>query len=286
MNNEILSGRWKEFVGEAKQVWGKLTDDDMKVASGNIDAIKGRLEALYGYSKERARQEVDSLAKKFSSKVADTSEDAKDFVHDKTASSNKSSLIVAFFAATALSVSVPSSAADTKSSVETKVENTTEKMRTTLYKWTDKDSLVLKFDKGSARISNDEKKRIRALMESNKQAGNDLRVTLAAWADNDYIKTDQSAQSASAGDKTLADKRLKAINDFLKSEKIVYTAQQEYNMAKEPHRFAKLIETRDAVLKQSVVQDKTTDSVSLNRDIELMKADGGAQKAIIALPER
>ena len=34
MNADILKGKWKEIKGEAKQKWGKLTDDDLTQIEG------------------------------------------------------------------------------------------------------------------------------------------------------------------------------------------------------------------------------------------------------------
>ena len=60
MNWDRIEGNWKEFRGKAKTAWGKLTDDDLDVIEGRRDELEGRLQAQYGYAKERARTEVDT----------------------------------------------------------------------------------------------------------------------------------------------------------------------------------------------------------------------------------
>ncbi len=58
---ELGSDRRKlEGVPRQGQVGlGKLTDDDLDVIDGRRDQLEGRLQAQYGYAKDRARSEVD-----------------------------------------------------------------------------------------------------------------------------------------------------------------------------------------------------------------------------------
>lgn len=61
-----FSGKWKQFRGEVKKQWGKLTDDDMDKVEGNWDKFVGRLQERYGKSRDAADKEAreffDSLA--------------------------------------------------------------------------------------------------------------------------------------------------------------------------------------------------------------------------------
>ena len=59
MNSDILEGKWKQVRGEAKAWWGKLTDDDLDRAAGKFDVLAGLLQEKYGYSRERAADEID-----------------------------------------------------------------------------------------------------------------------------------------------------------------------------------------------------------------------------------
>lgn len=63
MNWDRIEGNWKTFMGQAKQQWGKLTDDDLSTVNGRRDELEGRLQNTYGYEKDRARSEVDSWLK-------------------------------------------------------------------------------------------------------------------------------------------------------------------------------------------------------------------------------
>ena len=58
MNNNIFEGRWKQLRGQAKVLWGKLTDDDLEKIGGNYDKLVGTLQEKYGYTQQQAEDEV------------------------------------------------------------------------------------------------------------------------------------------------------------------------------------------------------------------------------------
>jgi uncharacterized protein YjbJ (UPF0337 family) len=61
MNNDILSGNWKQLRGKAKEKWGKLTDDELDVIDGKKDQLVGKVQEHYGKTREDAEREVDSF---------------------------------------------------------------------------------------------------------------------------------------------------------------------------------------------------------------------------------
>lgn len=58
MNRDQFEGKWKQIRGQIKTKWGKLTDDDLDVIEGQRDELVGRVQELYGKSKEQAEREV------------------------------------------------------------------------------------------------------------------------------------------------------------------------------------------------------------------------------------
>jgi len=58
MNEDRISGNWKQFKGKVKEKWGDLTDDDMTVVEGKRDQLVGKIQERYGYEKDRAETEV------------------------------------------------------------------------------------------------------------------------------------------------------------------------------------------------------------------------------------
>lgn len=61
MNSDIFKGKWKQLRGQIQQQWGDLTNDDLDRMQGTQTEFEGLLQERYGYTKERARQEVDNL---------------------------------------------------------------------------------------------------------------------------------------------------------------------------------------------------------------------------------
>jgi uncharacterized protein YjbJ (UPF0337 family) len=61
MNWEQIRGKWTQAKGELKTRWGKLTDDDLTHIDGEREKLVGRLQELYGISKEEAERQVDDM---------------------------------------------------------------------------------------------------------------------------------------------------------------------------------------------------------------------------------
>jgi len=63
MSDDILKGKWKQLRGQIQQKWGDLTNDDLDRIQGAQTEFEGLLQERYGYTKERARQEVNDFLK-------------------------------------------------------------------------------------------------------------------------------------------------------------------------------------------------------------------------------
>ena len=64
LNKDILMGKWKQIRGKVKQQWGMLTDDQLNRISGRYDELTGLIQERYGYTKDKAQQEVDTFIQK------------------------------------------------------------------------------------------------------------------------------------------------------------------------------------------------------------------------------
>lgn len=64
MNWDQIAGNWKQFKGEIKAQWGKLTDDDLRLAEGHRDKLIGRLQERYGYTKDEAERQLSGWTDK------------------------------------------------------------------------------------------------------------------------------------------------------------------------------------------------------------------------------
>jgi uncharacterized protein YjbJ (UPF0337 family) len=60
MNWDQAKGKWKQMKGGVKTQWGKLTDDDLDVISGQKDVLVGKIQERYGIAKDEAAKQVDS----------------------------------------------------------------------------------------------------------------------------------------------------------------------------------------------------------------------------------
>jgi uncharacterized protein YjbJ (UPF0337 family) len=58
MNDDKIKGQWKQLAGKAKAQWGKLTDDDLKVAEGNTEYLAGKIQERYGIQRDEANKQV------------------------------------------------------------------------------------------------------------------------------------------------------------------------------------------------------------------------------------
>ncbi len=63
MNKDIVEGKWKQLRGQAKEWWGKLTDDDLDRAGGKSEQLIGLLQEKYGYTREQAEEEFNRRLK-------------------------------------------------------------------------------------------------------------------------------------------------------------------------------------------------------------------------------
>jgi uncharacterized protein YjbJ (UPF0337 family) len=58
MNWDRVEGNWKTFKGQVRQQWGKLTDDDLDVISGQREELIGRIQNAYGMARDEAERQV------------------------------------------------------------------------------------------------------------------------------------------------------------------------------------------------------------------------------------
>ena len=64
VNKDQFEGNWKQFKGDLKKQWGKLTDDDLLIIEGNYDKFEGRVQERYGDKKEEVKRWTDEWFKK------------------------------------------------------------------------------------------------------------------------------------------------------------------------------------------------------------------------------
>ena len=63
MNWDQIEGKWKQFTGSARERWGKFTDDDIQVLTGQKDQLVGKIQERYGIAKAVAEEQADQWAR-------------------------------------------------------------------------------------------------------------------------------------------------------------------------------------------------------------------------------
>ena len=61
MNEDILKGQWSQLKGRVRQEWGRFTNDDVARINGDREVLLGRLQELYGRTREEAEEEVEQF---------------------------------------------------------------------------------------------------------------------------------------------------------------------------------------------------------------------------------
>jgi uncharacterized protein YjbJ (UPF0337 family) len=52
VNQQVLAGNWNEVKGKLKEKWGKLSEDDLRTFSGNVDQLVGQIQRKTGETRE------------------------------------------------------------------------------------------------------------------------------------------------------------------------------------------------------------------------------------------
>jgi len=58
MNWDRISGNWTQWKGRVRERWGKLTDDELDVVAGRRDELAGRIQEVYGLTRDEADRQL------------------------------------------------------------------------------------------------------------------------------------------------------------------------------------------------------------------------------------
>ena len=64
VNWDRIEGNWKQFKGKVKVQWGKLTDDQLDVIAGKRDKLVGKIQEMYGCSKDETEKQLTDWQKR------------------------------------------------------------------------------------------------------------------------------------------------------------------------------------------------------------------------------
>lgn len=64
MNRNVLHGKWKQIRGKVREQWAQIADHDLDKITGKREQLVGLVQEKYGYTKQKAEQDVDFFLKK------------------------------------------------------------------------------------------------------------------------------------------------------------------------------------------------------------------------------
>ncbi|HUY35400.1 MAG TPA: CsbD family protein [Pirellulales bacterium] len=83
LNAEQVQGQWNTLRGKVQEKWGQLTDDDLRIAGGNVDQLVGQIQRKTGEAKEAIEKSIsDLMSNPTMSRMADA---AAGYAHDAAA---------------------------------------------------------------------------------------------------------------------------------------------------------------------------------------------------------
>jgi uncharacterized protein YjbJ (UPF0337 family) len=65
MNWDRIEGNWKQVKGKVQERWGSLSDDDLDIIAGRREQLCGRLQEVYGLSRDEAESQVSEWGDRF-----------------------------------------------------------------------------------------------------------------------------------------------------------------------------------------------------------------------------
>lgn len=147
--------------------------------------------------------------------------------------------------------------------------------------YTEPSTKVLKFEKGASALTQDQKTELSGLFKDSKLAGKELDVTMAVWADEPMPA---KGKSLSDTQRSLADRRIKSIKEYVKSMKLDLDDLDSFSMAESSNWMARTFNTEGAQLKNQVAKKSKNDDL-MQTKYKVIKSDGDVQKAVIVVSE-
>ncbi len=77
MSNDNTTTEWTDLRGKIKSKWSKLADADVDSFKGNMHLIADKVQAAYGYTKDKAQQEYTDFKKSLELKAVNPEDPKK-----------------------------------------------------------------------------------------------------------------------------------------------------------------------------------------------------------------
>jgi uncharacterized protein YjbJ (UPF0337 family) len=60
MNWDRIEGNWKQFKGQVKEQWSKLSHDQLDAIAGKREQLAGKIQETYGITKEATEKQISA----------------------------------------------------------------------------------------------------------------------------------------------------------------------------------------------------------------------------------
>ena len=60
MEWDRIESNWRQYKGNARQQWGRISVDELDVIAGNRATLAGQIQEVYGISKDEADKQVEA----------------------------------------------------------------------------------------------------------------------------------------------------------------------------------------------------------------------------------
>lgn len=64
-DQEQIRGKWNDIKGGIRNLWGRITDEELNEMQGNLTEVSGLVEERYGETKEEIKKKLDQLMDSF-----------------------------------------------------------------------------------------------------------------------------------------------------------------------------------------------------------------------------
>ena len=78
LNENIVKGKWKEIKGDLQSAWGRLTDEELETAQGDMTKFTGAVQRKYGLGQEEVRTKLNEMFSKYGDKSEQAADDVRD----------------------------------------------------------------------------------------------------------------------------------------------------------------------------------------------------------------
>lgn len=54
-----IESNWKQYMGNARRQWSRISEDELDIIGGRRETLAGQIQEVYGISKDQADQQVE-----------------------------------------------------------------------------------------------------------------------------------------------------------------------------------------------------------------------------------